>query len=81
MEEPHQKLNMYERVAFRIRIQGGLDESWGEYFGTTSTTQVRDSTGNAVTIIVSEPMDQSALVGLLNHLNALGLPLISIEPI
>ena len=32
-----------------------------------------------VTALMSEPVDQAALVGLINHLNALGLPLVSVE--
>jgi hypothetical protein len=80
MEESYQILNMYEPVVFRIRIQSDLDKSWSEYFGAQSVSAERDKAGNIVTVIISEPMDQGALVGLVNHLNALGIPLISLEP-
>ena len=70
---------MYEPAVFRIIIQGELDESWSEYFSAQSVSVGEDKAGNAVTTLISEPMDQAALVGLVNHLNALGIPLISVE--
>jgi hypothetical protein len=79
MGQTYQKLNMYEPAVFRICIQGELDESWSEYFSAQSVSVELDQDGNAVTILISEPMDQAALVGLVNHLNALGIPLISVE--
>lgn len=80
MGQPKRKLNMYEPVVFHICIQGELDESWSEYFGVQSLSVEMDKAGNAITCLISEPMDQAALVGLVNHLNALGVPLISVEP-
>ncbi|HET6446766.1 MAG TPA: hypothetical protein VFI27_19535 [candidate division Zixibacteria bacterium] len=81
MAESSRKLNMHRPAVFRICIQGELDEDWFEYFGAQSASVETDKMGNAITVIMSEPMDQAALVGLVNHLNALGIPLISVEPI
>jgi hypothetical protein len=80
MEEHYRKLNMHEPAVFRICIQGELDESWFEYFGAQSASVEVDQAGNKVTVIISESMDQGALVGVVNHFNALGIPLISVEP-
>lgn len=80
MEDSYRKLNMYEPTVFRIRIQGKLDKSWFQYFGAQSVSVEEDKAGNVVTIIISDPIDQGALVGLVNHLNSLGIPLISVEP-
>ena len=79
MGQPYQKLNMYEPAVFRICIQGELDEYWSEYFGAQSVSVEVDQAGNVVTVLISEPMDQAALVGLVNNLNSLGIPLISVE--
>ena len=79
MTQARRKLNMYDPVVFCIRIQGDLDESWREYFGTRSLTVGEDESGAPATTLISEAVDQSALVGMINHLNALGLPLISVE--
>ena len=80
MAESSRKINMYKPAVFRICIQGELDEDWFEYFSAQSATVETDKIGNAVTVIISEPMDQAALVGLVNRLNAVGIPLISVEP-
>lgn len=73
------KLNMYDPAVFCIRVQGELDESWCDYFGTQSLSVRVDESGSPATILISEPVDQAALVGMINHLNALGVPLISVE--
>ena len=79
MTQARRKLNMYDPVVFCIRVQGELDERWCEFFGARSLTVNRDESGSPVTILITEPADQSAIVGMINHLNALGLPLISVE--
>ena len=73
------KLNMYDPMVFSIRVQGELDESWCQYFGTQSLTVREDDCGSPATTLISAPVDQSALVGIINHLNALGLPLVAVE--
>jgi hypothetical protein len=78
MSQPRRKLNMYEPAVFRICIQGELGDSWSDYFGAQSVTVELDQNGNAVTTLISEAMDQGALVGVVNRLNALGMPLISV---
>ena len=74
-----QKLNMYEPVTDRICIQGQLDQRWFEYFGAQSVIVDTDRVGGILSTIVSEPMDQGALVGLISRLNALGIALISVS--
>jgi hypothetical protein len=39
----------------------------------------RDEDGFSVTSVTTEPVDQAALMGMINHLNCLGLPLMSVE--
>ena len=78
MTQRQRQLNMYDPAVFCIRVQGELDESWGEYFGTLSLTVQVDESGSYATTLISEPVDQSALVGIINHLYALGVPLRSV---
>jgi hypothetical protein len=70
---------MYDRGVFQVHIQGVLDESWSDYFGAQSISVEVDEDEIATTTIVTEAVDQSALFGLLNHLNMLGLPLLVLE--
>jgi hypothetical protein len=74
-----QKLNMYESWVFAIRIQGELNEDWSEYFGAQSMSVESDKAGFAVTTLISEPVDQAALIGMINCLNGMALPLVSLE--
>jgi hypothetical protein len=67
------------RGKYRILIRGTVDASWLDRLGgmTVSTTRLAD--GSAATILSGELVDQSALVGVVNTLHDLGIPLISVE--
>jgi hypothetical protein len=73
------KLNMYDSVVFTIRVQGEIGEAWAEYFGARTICAERGVAGFPVTVLTTEPIDQAGLVGLINHVNMLGLPLLSVE--
>lgn len=79
MEQLNHKLTMSDPTVFCVNIQGRLDDHWADYFASQSITAAADEAGNVVTTLISEPMDQGALVGLINRLNTLGIPLISVE--
>jgi hypothetical protein len=70
---------MYDPQVYRIRVDGELGESWSDYFRARSISVQTDEKGLSSTTLISEPVDQAALVGILSHLNALGLPVVSIE--
>ena len=79
MNRHRQRLDMFEPAVFRIRIQGVLGENWRDYFCFQALSTEVDQAGYALTTLTSEPVDQAALVGLINSLNALGLPLVSVD--
>jgi len=70
---------MFEPAVFLIRIEGRLGESWSKYFGAQAISVDVDEAGHCTTTLVSEPVDQAALVGMINRLNGLGLPVVSLE--
>ena len=70
---------MLEPAVFSICIKGELDRSWSDYFGVQSMSVVSDGVRYPVTTLVSEPLDQAGLLGLLNRLNALGLAVVSVH--
>ena len=72
-------LNMYESAVFTIPSQGEVDEDWSEYFDAQSLSVEADEAGLSVTTLISEPVDQAALIGIINRLNDIALPLISVE--
>jgi hypothetical protein len=55
-----------------------LDESWAEEF-SMGMGWIEEIGRGPVTILKGEVLDQAALVGLINRLYGLGLPLISVE--
>ena len=70
---------MDEPAVFRICIQGALDESWEDYLGLQAISVEVDKAGIAASHLNTKALDQAGLVGLINRLNALGLPLMSVK--
>jgi hypothetical protein len=70
---------MYAPAIFAVRIQGEIGEDWVEYFGARTISTEWTATGFPVTVLTTEPVDQAGLVGLINHVNMLGLPLVSVQ--
>ena len=73
------KLNMYAPAVFASRIQGEIGEYRAEYFGARTISTEWGEAGFPVTVLTTEPLDQAGLVGLINHVNMLGLPLVPVE--
>jgi hypothetical protein len=72
------KLNMYDPATFVIRIQGEIGQHWQDYFGAQAVCMEMDRAGYPVTVLTTEPVDQAALIGIINQVNMLGLPLVSV---
>ena len=70
---------MYDPAVFAIRIQGEIGEERAEYFGARTISTERGAAGYPVTILTTGPVDQAGLIGMINHVNMLGLPLVSVE--
>jgi hypothetical protein len=67
---------MKSTTMYIIRIEGGLDEGWSDWFdGMTIQPESCDETS-----ITGPIPDQAALVGLINRIHDLGLVLISVIP-
>ena len=70
---------MYEPAVFSVRVQGEIGEDWGEYFRARTISLEWGEAGFPVTVLTTEPVDQAGLIGLINHVNMLGLPVVSVE--
>jgi hypothetical protein len=79
MGQPKQRINKFDSAVFCIRINGKLSERWSEYFGAQSMSVEEDEAGLFTTLLISEPVDQAGLIGMINCLNGMGLPLVSVE--
>jgi hypothetical protein len=69
--------DQYEPGFYEIRIKGHLDDRWTSWFeGLTLTLE-----DNGNTLLTGMLVDQAALQGLLKKVGALGMPLISVNPV
>jgi hypothetical protein len=75
------KLGLDQPAMYRISIQGILAESWSDYLGGLDIRRTVTSLNHDVTILTGQLRDQAALLGMLNSLYGLGLPLLSVERI
>jgi len=70
---------MADRCAYQIRVQGQISERWAHWLEEMSI-QVDHDTDTSTTTVLSGPVaDQAALLGLLQTLYTLGLPLLSVR--
>ncbi len=63
-------------TVYQIRIKGHLDREWRDWFGGLSITL--DNSGET---LLTGPLDQAALHGLLKQLRDLGMPLLAVNAI
>ena len=69
------------RCRYRILINGTLDAGWSNRLGGMTISAARLAGGTPTTTLIGELADQSALVGVLNTLHDLGIPLVAMERI
>jgi hypothetical protein len=61
---------------YRIKVKGGLNETWLDWFDALTIVQQQDET-----LLTGLVRDQAALHGLLARIRDLGLPLLLVEQI
>ena len=62
---------------YRISVQGSLNPSWADNLGGMEIKQ--DTRKVSVTTLKGPLMDQSQLLGVLNNLHQLHMPILSVE--
>jgi len=77
MKKVKQKLTLDRPATYQIKVPGELDNIWSEWYGQM-TSEVESKGDDPPVTILTGTFDQAALQGLLRHLYALGLPLISV---
>ena len=71
------KLTLYQPATYQIKVPGALDALWVNDDGSLCLAVEESIAGQPITILTG-PMDQATLQGLLRRLYGLGLPLISV---
>jgi hypothetical protein len=72
------RLGLGRPATYQIRFQGRLDDTWSHYFGGM-TVSTEPATGEPVSTLSGLVADQAALLGILNRLYDLGLPLLFVK--
>ena len=73
------ELTLLKPATYRISVQGAISRDWTDYFRTLSVSTASPIDRRPVTTLTGQVADQAALVGLINALYGLGLPLLSVE--
>ena len=73
------RLTLGTPATYRIRVQSRLDESWSERLGGLRITTCDQGDHAPVTTLVGTVKDQAELIGIVNSLYDLHLPLLSVE--
>jgi hypothetical protein len=79
MKPNHTKLKLHQPACYRICVQGALDERWADYFGDLTLSSDPQAGPAGLTTLSGRVADQAMLLGILNRLYGLGLPLLSVE--
>ncbi len=66
-------------ATFQIIVQGTLDARWSEQVNGMKITYARTLDKQPLTILTGQLMDQSALIGVLQSLYEMHLPLLEVK--
>ncbi|MCK4898238.1 MAG: hypothetical protein KAS38_05650 [Anaerolineales bacterium] len=73
------ELKVFNEGKYRIRVQGTPDPEWSEYYGNMLISTEIDPEEHAVATLTGQVQDQAALLGVLNRLVDMGLPLLLVQ--
>jgi hypothetical protein len=73
------KLTSASPATYCIKLQGSLDASWSDTLGGMSVVMKPDDAGRPVTTLAGQVADQAMLLGVLNYVYDLGLPLLLVQ--
>ena len=71
-------LSFSSPVRYRICVKGFLDESWSERFSDMRISNQSAGRISPISVLVGSVRDQTELIGVLNSLYEMHLPLISL---
>ena len=72
------EFGMASPATYRIIVKGRLDEHWADWFNGTNVALEHSLGGKPHTTLTCRIRDQAELLGILNQLNSLNLPLLEV---
>ena len=79
LNPPEEWSLFYRPGIYCIRVQGVVSDNWSDYLQGLDIEIDRTEDSQAVTTLTGELVDQAALLGALNVLYNLRLPVLSVE--
>ena len=79
LNPPEEWSLFYRPGIYCIRVQGVVSDNWSDYLQGMAIEIDRTEDSQAVTTLTGELVDQAALLGALNVLYNLRLPVLSVE--
>jgi hypothetical protein len=76
--QPPKEPGMASPATYQITAKGKLTEHWAEWFNGAIMQIERSLEGSPHTILTCRVKDQAHLLGILNRLNSLNLPLLQV---
>ena len=71
-------LRMSSPATYQIIVKGKLGEHWVDWFNGALSLLAHSSEGGSHSILTCQVRDQAELLGILNRLNGLNLPLLQV---
>jgi hypothetical protein len=72
---------MADRTTYQIRVQGQISKRWAHWFDEMTIQTNHGAHADATSVLIGPVADQAALLGLLQKLYTLGMPLLSVRRI
>jgi hypothetical protein len=79
MSNKHMPLTMASPADYRIVVSGRLNERYSSRLGGMNITVLNDDETSPVTTLLGRLRDQAALLGILNNLYELHMPVLLVE--
>ncbi len=79
MKRARSQVGISEPATYEIRVSGWISERWTDWFAGLAIAHEGEAQTGSTTRLVGEVTDQAALLGLLQALYTLGLPLLEVK--
>ena len=77
-KDTSEKLSMASSARYAITVRGNLPARWAEWFNGTTIQAARATSSSLNSSLTCRVRDQAELLGILNRLNSLNLPLLEV---
>ena len=77
--EQTMNIGMTSAATYQIVLIGRVEQGWEDWFDGAQSQNERNDSGRPITTLNCRVRDQSELLGVLNRLNCLNFPILSLQ--